>query len=61
VRIRFLSVIAAVEERLSQNTLTAYRRTWLKLISWSTAGGLALQTLPAERGKPKYHSGMMNP
>ncbi|MFZ0710422.1 MAG: hypothetical protein WAM53_10315 [Terrimicrobiaceae bacterium] len=55
-------VTAAAEERqLSQNTLTAYRRTWLKLIAWSATEGLALQTLPAERGKPKYHSGMMNP
>jgi hypothetical protein len=33
-------VITAAEERhLSQNTLTAYRRTWLKLIAWSAAEG----------------------
>jgi hypothetical protein len=25
---------AADERHLSQNTLTAYRRTWLKLIAW---------------------------
>jgi hypothetical protein len=31
-------VIAAAEERyLSQNTLTAYRRTWSKLIAWSAS------------------------
>src|SRR4029453_19687699 len=43
-------VTAAAEERhLSQNTLTAYRRTWLKLIAWSAAEGLVLETLPSER------------
>ena len=48
-------VTAAGEERhLSQNTLTAYRRTWLKLIAWSTAEGLFLQTLPAERAGEFY-------
>jgi site-specific recombinase XerD len=48
-------VITAAEERhLSQNTLTAYRRTWLKLIAWSAAEGLVLQTLPAERAAEFY-------
>jgi hypothetical protein len=43
-------VTAVAEERhLSQNTLTAYRRTWLKLIAWSAAEGLVLETLPSER------------
>jgi hypothetical protein len=43
-------IITAVEERhLSQNTLTAYRRTWLKLIAWSAAEGQVLQTLPSDR------------
>jgi hypothetical protein len=43
-------VITAAEERhLSQNTLTAYRRTWLKAIAWATAEGLALETWPSER------------
>jgi hypothetical protein len=43
-------VTAAAEERhLSQNTLIAYRRTWLKLIAWSAAEALALESLPAER------------
>ena len=33
-------VTAAAEERhLSQNTLIAYRRTWLKLIAWAAAEG----------------------
>jgi hypothetical protein len=27
----------------------AYRRTWLKLIAWSAAEGLVLETLPADR------------
>jgi hypothetical protein len=38
-------VTAAAHERyLAQNTLIAYRRTWLRLIAWSAAKGLALQT-----------------
>jgi hypothetical protein len=38
-------VTAAAEERhLSQNTLTAYRRTWLNAIAWAAAEGLALET-----------------
>jgi hypothetical protein len=43
-------VIAAANERhLSQNTLTAYRRTWLKAIAWAAVEGLALEALPSER------------
>jgi hypothetical protein len=43
-------ITAATEERqLSQNTLTAYRRTWLKAIAWAAGEGLALETLPVER------------
>jgi site-specific recombinase XerD len=45
---------AAEERHLSQNTLTAYRRTWLKLIAWSAAEGLALETLPSERAGDFY-------
>jgi hypothetical protein len=45
---------AAEERRLSQNTLIAYRRTWLKLIAWSTAEGLALATLPLNRAGEFY-------
>ena len=48
-------VTAAADERhLSQNTLTAYRRTWSKLIAWSAADGLVLETLPGERAKKFY-------
>jgi site-specific recombinase XerD len=48
-------VITAAEERhLSQNTLIAYRRTWLKLIAWSVAEGLALQTLSEDRAGEFY-------
>jgi hypothetical protein len=56
VRIRSLSeVITAAQERhLSQNTLTAYRRTWLKLIAWSAAEGLALAALPLNRAGELY-------
>jgi hypothetical protein len=33
-------VTAAAEEReLSQNSLIAYRRTWLKIIAWAAAEG----------------------
>ena len=46
----FGAVTTVAEERhLSQNTLTAYRRTWLKLIVWAAAEGLALETLPSDR------------
>jgi site-specific recombinase XerD len=45
---------AADERHLSQNTLTAYRRTWLKLIAWAAAEGLALETLPSERAGEFY-------
>ena len=45
---------AANERHLSQNTLTAYRRTWLKAIAWAAAEGLALETLPSERAGEFY-------
>ena len=42
-------VTAAAEERqLSQNSLLAYRRTWLKIIAWAVAEGVILETLPRE-------------
>ena len=48
-------VTAVAEERhLSQNTLSAYRRTWLKHIAWSAAEGLTLETLPSERAGGFY-------
>ena len=51
--------VAAEERHLAQNTLTAYRRTWLKLIAWSAAEGLALESLPAERAGEFYET-LMN-
>jgi len=45
---------AADERHLSQNTLTAYRRTWLKLIAWAAAEGLALETLPSDKAGEFY-------
>ena len=51
----FGAVTTVAEERhLSQNTLTAYRRTWLKLIAWAAAEGLALETLPSDRAGEFY-------
>ena len=48
-------VTAAAEERkLSHNSLLAYRRTWLKIIAWSAAEGLVLETLLSERGGEFY-------
>jgi hypothetical protein len=50
-------VTAAAEERhLSQNTLTAYRRTWLNAIAWAAAEGLALETLPSDRAGEFYEA-----
>jgi hypothetical protein len=40
---------AGEERQLSQNTLTAYRRTWLKLIAWSIAEGLVLALMSSRR------------
>ena len=45
---------AAEERQLSQNTLTAYRRTWLKIIAWTAEEGLALETLPSGRAGEFY-------
>jgi len=43
-------VAAAAEERqFSQNSLLAYRRTWLKILAWAEAEGLVLETFPVER------------
>ena len=47
-------ITAAQERHLSKNTLTAYRRTWLKIIAWSGAEGLALATLPLDRAGEFY-------
>ena len=47
-------MVAAEQRQFSAHTLTAYRRTWLKLIAWAAAEGLALETLPAERAGEFY-------
>ena len=48
-------VMSAAEQRqFSAHTLTAYRRTWLKLIAWAAAEGLALETLPTKRAGEFY-------
>jgi len=52
---------AAEERHLSQNTLTAYRRAWLKLIAWSTAEGLVLETLPSNRAGGVLRGGDLGP
>jgi site-specific recombinase XerD len=55
-------VTAAAEERhLSQNTLTAYRRTWLKLIAWSVAEGLVLETFAIGEGSGVLRRGDSRP
>jgi hypothetical protein len=45
---------AAVERHLSENTLIAYRRAWLKLIAWVAAEGLGIEMLPLERAGEFY-------
>ena len=48
-------VLAAAKEReLAVPTQAAYRRTWLKLVAWSTAAGLDLATLPREKALAYY-------
>ena len=55
-------VTAAAEERhLSQNTLTAYRRTWLKLIAWSAAEGLVLRNFASGAGRGVLRGGDSRP
>jgi integrase/recombinase XerD len=50
-------VMAAGEERqLAGNTLTAYRRTWLRLAAWAAAEGVALSTMPRELAAEFYSS-----
>ena len=49
---------AANERQLSQNTLTAYRRTWLKAIAWAAVEGLALEALPSERAGEFYQEAL---
>ena len=46
--------IAARERQLAAPTLAAYRRTWLKLVAWTTASGFDLGTLPREEARGYY-------
>jgi hypothetical protein len=48
------SPAAAEERQLSQNSLLAYRRTWLKIIAWAADEDLVLETLPPERVEEFY-------
>ncbi len=45
---------AAGERKLAKPTLAAYRRTWLKLIAWTTAEGFDLGALPREKARAYY-------
>lgn len=46
--------IAARERQLAAPTLAAYRRTWLKLVAWTTASGFDLASLPREEARGYY-------
>jgi len=45
---------AAAERRLAGPTLAAYRRTWMKLVAWTTAEGFDVGTLPKEKARAYY-------
>jgi hypothetical protein len=45
---------AAKERELAGPTLAAYRRTWLKLVAWTTASGFDLGSLPREAARGYY-------
>lgn len=45
---------AARDRQLAAPTLAAYRRTWLKLIAWTTAAGLDPAALPREIARQYY-------
>ncbi len=47
---------AASDRRLASPTLAAYRRTWTKLIAWSTAEGLHSPTLPRDKALDYYEA-----
>jgi integrase/recombinase XerC len=47
---------AAAQRKMAANTVTAYRRTWLKLIAWAAAEDIALATLPVNAAKAFYHA-----
>ena len=45
---------AAGERRLAGPTLSAYRRTWMKLVARTTAEGFDLGALPKEKARAYY-------
>ncbi len=45
---------AAAERRLAGPTLAAYRRTWMKLVAWTTAEGFDVGALPKEKVRAYY-------
>ena len=45
---------AATERRLAGPTLAAYRRTWMKLVAWTTAEGFDVGALPKEKARAYY-------
>ena len=45
---------AARDRQLAAPTLAAYRRTWLKLVAWTTASGFDLGSLPRENARSYY-------
>ncbi len=48
-------LIAAAEQRqLAANTLIAYRRTWIAVISWASAEDTTLATLPMDKARQFY-------
>lgn len=51
---------AAQERRLSAHTLTAYRRTWLKIFAWAAAEGMALEGLPRINAGTFYEEATRN-
>lgn len=45
---------AARDRQLAVPTLTAYLRTWMKLIAWTTTEGFDLAALPREKARAYY-------
>ena len=45
---------AAGDRQLAGPTLAAYRRTWLRLIAWTTAEGIDPAALPREKARAYY-------
>ena len=45
---------AAGDRKLAGPTLAAYRRTWMKLIAWTTAEGFDIAALPREKARAYY-------